>query len=76
MVTGVNCDGDSPQSDAHHFVRFVRLTVLNMKMAYVVIVFWFVTPCILAELCQGCGPDSLVGIATGYGLDGPGIESR
>jgi hypothetical protein len=24
----------------------------------------------------GCGPDSSVGIATGYGLDGSGIESR
>jgi len=23
-----------------------------------------------------CGPGSLDGIATGYGLDGPGIESR
>jgi hypothetical protein len=23
-----------------------------------------------------CGPDSSVGIATDYGLDGPGIESR
>jgi hypothetical protein len=23
-----------------------------------------------------CGPDSTVGIATGYGLDGPGIESQ
>jgi hypothetical protein len=23
-----------------------------------------------------CGPDSSVGIATGYGLDGPGIETR
>jgi hypothetical protein len=23
-----------------------------------------------------CGPGSLAGIATGYGLDGPGIESR
>jgi hypothetical protein len=23
-----------------------------------------------------CGPDSVVGIATGYGLDGPGNESR
>jgi len=23
-----------------------------------------------------CGMDSVVGIATGYGLDGPGIESR
>ena len=23
-----------------------------------------------------CGPGSSVGIATGYGLEGPGIESR
>jgi hypothetical protein len=23
-----------------------------------------------------CGPGSVVGIGTGYGLDGPGIESR
>ena len=23
-----------------------------------------------------CGPGSVVGIATGYGMDGPGIESR
>ena len=28
-------------------------------------------PCIVH-----CGPGSSVGIATGYGLDGPGIESR
>ena len=26
--------------------------------------------------CTKCGPGSVVGIATGYGLDGPGIESR
>jgi hypothetical protein len=26
--------------------------------------------------CIICGPGSSVGIATGYGLDGPGIESR
>jgi hypothetical protein len=25
---------------------------------------------------QGCGPGSSLGIVTGYGLDGPGIESR
>ena len=25
---------------------------------------------------NSCGPDSVVGIATGYGLDGPRIESR
>ena len=27
-------------------------------------------------MCVLCGPGSSVGIATGYGLDGPGIESR
>jgi hypothetical protein len=26
--------------------------------------------------CEKCGPDNSVGIATDYGLDGPGIESR
>ena len=26
--------------------------------------------------CWKCGPGSIVDIATSYGLDGPGIESR
>jgi len=30
--------------------------------------------CIVA--CESGGPGSSVGIATGYGLDGPGIETR
>jgi hypothetical protein len=35
------------------------------------------TMCIKLEWhIEGCGPGSSVGIATGYGLDGPGIESR
>jgi hypothetical protein len=33
---------------------------------------WYLSTCIL----QASGPDSVVGIATGYGLDGPGIESQ
>ena len=28
------------------------------------------------KLCLMFGPGSVVGIATAYGLDGPGIESR
>ena len=28
------------------------------------------------QVQQACGPGSLIGIATGYGLDGPEIESR
>ena len=31
---------------------------------------------VLIGLYISCGPVSVVGIATGYGLDGPGIESR
>jgi len=31
---------------------------------------------ILHEDRYTCGPGSLVGTATGYGMDGPGIESR
>ena len=30
----------------------------------------------MVKLLYDCGPGSVVGIATGYGLDGPGIESR
>jgi hypothetical protein len=33
------------------------------------------TPCILVGTYLTCGPGSVVGIATGYGLDGPEIES-
>ena len=51
--------------------------------------FWLMIYCIMkcnvTSLCllklyafimRSCGPGSSVGIATGYGLDGPGIESR
>jgi len=31
---------------------------------------------ILVESCFRSGPGSVVGIATGYGLDGPGIKSQ
>jgi hypothetical protein len=31
---------------------------------------------LFAVFNSSCGPGSSVGIATGYGLDGPGIESR
>jgi len=33
---------------------------------------------LLVSVCYltTCGPSSVVGIATAYGLDGPGIESR
>jgi len=34
------------------------------------------TECIADFMSKTAGRDSSVGIATGYGLDGPGIESR
>ena len=36
----------------------------------------YVAKIISVLTCPRSGPDSSVGIATGYGLDGPGIESR
>ena len=30
----------------------------------------------VSDLHLHCGPGSVVGIATGYGLEGPGIETR
>ena len=40
-------------------------------------VFQFALLCtVLVKRPQKVGPGSVVGIATGYGLDGPGTESR
>ena len=33
-------------------------------------------PSVISLVMSVCGPGSVVGIATGYGLGGPGIESR
>jgi hypothetical protein len=35
-----------------------------------------VSPVLWSSYSEPSGPGSIVGIATGYGLDGPGIESR
>jgi hypothetical protein len=37
-------------------------------------VFWFRIHIFNIMYIEFCGPGSVVGIATGYGLDGPGIE--
>jgi hypothetical protein len=37
---------------------------------------FYTSICISVSSGYGSGPGSSVGIATGYGLDGPGIESR
>jgi len=41
----------------------------------IVSLLWCLFP-ILYKSTDHCGPGSVVGIATGYGLDGPEIESR
>jgi hypothetical protein len=48
----------------------------KMRLNMYIILYY---TCILYVLCmhkRKIGPGSSVGIATGYGLDGPGIESR
>jgi hypothetical protein len=45
----------------------------SQVVTYCIAVFFKVT---LMSAVLNCGPGSSVGIATGYGLDGPGIESR
>ena len=49
---------------------FIFLTQLNCILShYTICVIWKL-------IFLSCGPGSSVGIATDYGLDGPGIESR
>jgi hypothetical protein len=47
-----------------------RLESCSMKLA-VIYIYMYVCVCVCV-----CGPGSSVGIATDYGLDGPGIKSR
>ena len=47
-----------------------------MTIWHMLIACWIVAPTRLdVTLYVRCGPGSVAGIATGYGLDGPGIES-
>jgi hypothetical protein len=59
----------------------------NCCIRLVIYLNWKVNSYFILESCVGdcdfssmprssCGPGSIVGIASGYGLDGPGIESR
>jgi hypothetical protein len=55
---------------------FTAKLVTRTRLCYVTrilpVLLLFISP----SHPQGCGPGSSVGIATDYGLDGPGIESR
>ena len=51
-------------------------TFLNFVTGRRLIVTCFATIALQTATSTHCGPGSVVGIATGYGLDSPGIESR
>jgi hypothetical protein len=52
-----------------HFHPLIPVFLSSLYSTYIIFLF-FSLPCIFMDR------DSSVGIATGYGLDGPGIESR
>ena len=55
-------------------MNYVEQNLVVAKLFDIVLVLWHM---IIEYLIQEiCGPGSSVGIATAYGLDGPGIESR
>jgi hypothetical protein len=48
----------------------------NTSLLFLHLNVWGVWATFCCAYCDGCGSGSVVGIATDYGLDGPGIESR
>jgi len=55
-------------------LKIPNLTYLHAFHPYILNASWFVLD-LLACFNRTCGPGSVVGIATGYGLDGPRIET-
>jgi hypothetical protein len=53
---------------------FLKLYYIFYKKFSQILTYW--RSCFIELFILLCGPSSLVGIATDYGLDGPGIESR
>ena len=67
---GFNSGFKGLTSDARYPFRKVRHQILNF---IIILKYSYIFNCL--SYCR-CGPGTSVGIATGYGLDGPGIESR
>jgi hypothetical protein len=67
---------------SHPVSRFTHTSLILLTRAHLVCIWKLVhiTLCevtmFLWSVLEICGPGRVVGIATGYGLDGPGIESR
>jgi hypothetical protein len=57
-----------------------RILLITFHVPNLIVLMLFTRPKKLSKVFSGLyassGPGSAVGIATGYGLDGPGIESR
>ena len=61
----------------HVRIRHIPVTIVAVekeKLLHILSVCLY--PSLSSMQCEYCGPGSVVGIATGYGLDGQGIESR
>jgi len=56
---------------------YLPLSVQSVPVCHIrlSVLVWLLLKFVPSIICN-CGPGSVVGIATGYGLDGPGIESR
>ena len=67
--------GGSCYRSVHNFLLIVWLQKKNTIRAVILNVI-FCRPENKSLMRTECGPGSSVGIATGYGLNGPGIESR
>jgi hypothetical protein len=55
------------------WLRFLLIIIMSGLLLIIICIIIIIIIIIIIALC---GPDSSVGIAIGYGLDGPGIESR
>ena len=61
-----------PRREDHEVHKGHVVALDKKKYIYIVITLYF----LYLLYTEICGPGSVVGIATGYGLDGSGIESR
>jgi hypothetical protein len=73
IITGLNRsrgfqEFEDPRFQDNRHMKVVRLSTLRTGRLY--------SPGIIPGTYFCCGPGISVGTATGYGLDGPGIESR
>jgi len=73
MLQHVSASNDDHLQGARNFLAYaVYASTYKVGILYTKYYYYY----LLLLLLLLCGPGSVVGIATVYGLDGPGIESR